>query len=118
MIEESAWPEIPFEPWSQTCGALHLWTQMVGKYRLAHTPWVNHSWHATLYVTPVGLTTGPVHEPGGCVEIIFDLREHVLRVRHASGRSRHFRLEPMSVAEFLDHLGEAIAAIGGQFDIH
>ena len=44
------WPAIPYEEWRETCSALHLYAQMVGKYRLARTPWVNHSWHATLYV--------------------------------------------------------------------
>ena len=55
-----AWPAIPYPDWRETCTALHLWSQIVGKYRLAHTPWVNHSWHATFYVTPRGLTTGSV----------------------------------------------------------
>src|SRR5689334_960042 len=50
-------PEIPYESWRETCSALHLYTQIVGKYRLARTPWVNHSWHATLYVNARGLTT-------------------------------------------------------------
>jgi hypothetical protein len=49
------WPVLPpYDQWRETCSALHLWSQIVGKYRLAHTPWVNHSWHATLYVTPRG----------------------------------------------------------------
>lgn len=55
----SGWPDIPWEPWAETAEALHLWTQVLGKYRLAHTPWVNHSWHATLYVVPRGLRRGP-----------------------------------------------------------
>ena len=50
--EKMGWPALPYRDWAETCSALHLWTQIVGKYRLAHTPWVNHSWHATLYVTP------------------------------------------------------------------
>ena len=58
MTESDQWPDIPFEAWKDTCAALHLYTQIVGKYRLAHTPWVNHSWHATLYVNADGLTTG------------------------------------------------------------
>src|SRR5688500_4278589 len=57
---DAGWPALPYRDWAETCTALHLWTQIVGKYRLAHTPWVNHSWHATLYVTPRGLTTGMV----------------------------------------------------------
>lgn len=48
----SEWPALPYAEWCGTCDALHLWAQIAGKYRLARTPWVNHSWHATLYVTP------------------------------------------------------------------
>ena len=54
------WPNIPYAPWRETCSALHLYTQIVGKYRLAHTPWVNHSWHATFYINSCGLTTSLV----------------------------------------------------------
>lgn len=57
------WPDIPFEQWRGTCSALHIYSQIVGKYRLARTPWLNHSWHATLYVKTRGLTTSLV--PGG-----------------------------------------------------
>src|SRR5690606_34424918 len=51
----TCWPALVYSEWQETCAALHLWSQIAGKYRLAHTPWVNHSWHATLYVTPRGL---------------------------------------------------------------
>ena len=59
------WPEIPFEAWRETCSALHLYCQVVGKYRLARTPWVNHSWHATFYVNARGLTTSLVPDASG-----------------------------------------------------
>jgi hypothetical protein len=65
MSDNADWPAIPFEPWKDSCSALHLQTQIVGKYRLAHTPWVNHSWHATLYVNADGLTTGLVPDGAG-----------------------------------------------------
>ena len=55
-----AWPELPYAAWKDTCDTLHLWTQIVGKIRLAQTPWLNHSWHVTLYVTARGLTTSPI----------------------------------------------------------
>jgi Family of unknown function (DUF5996) len=54
------WPALPYGTWKNTCTTLHLWTQIVGKIRLAQTPWANHSWHVTLYVTPRGLTTSPI----------------------------------------------------------
>src|SRR5882724_11655223 len=53
----TVWPELPYTAWRDTCATLQLWTQIVGKIRLAQTPWLNHSWHATLYVTSRGLTT-------------------------------------------------------------
>ena len=51
------WPELPYEPWKDTLATLHMWTQIVGKIRLVQMPWINHSWHTTLYVSPRGLTT-------------------------------------------------------------
>jgi Family of unknown function (DUF5996) len=54
---ENNWPELPYSEWKDTCATLHLWTQIVGKIRLACTPWLNHSWHVTLYPTVRGLTT-------------------------------------------------------------
>ena len=54
------WPALPFAEWKETAATLHMWTQIVGKVRLALTPWINHSWHVTLYVTARGLTTSPM----------------------------------------------------------
>ena len=118
MSRPSPWPSIPYEPWAETCVALHLWTQIVGKYRLAHTPWANHSWHATLYVTPRGLTTGPVHEPGGCLTLAFDLVDHALVVESDGGAREAFALGPMNVADFFARTRGAVEAAGGTFRIH
>ena len=60
MPDAETWPSLPLEPWRETYAALHLWTQIVGKVRLAQTPWINHSWHVTLYPTAAGLTTSPI----------------------------------------------------------
>jgi hypothetical protein len=60
MPHETSWPLLPYDAWKDTCSHLHLMTQIVGKIRLAQTPWVNHSWHVPLYLTPRGLTTGPI----------------------------------------------------------
>ena len=106
------WPDIPYEPWRETCSALHLYAQIVGKYRLARTPWVNHSWHATLYVDARGLTTSLVPDAAG-IEIQFDLRDHVLCGRAADGRRATFPLRPMSVAEFHRRVVETVAWLGG-----
>ena len=112
------WPSIPYAPWSETCTALHLWCQILGKYRLAQTPWLNHSWHATLYVTPRGLTTGPVHERGGCLTLILDLVDHRLVVDATGGAREGFALEAMSVSDFHGRTRTAIEGVGGTFDIH
>jgi Family of unknown function (DUF5996) len=94
------WPDIPFEPWKDSCATLHLWTQIVGKYRLARTPWVNHSWHATLYVTASGLTTSAIPAGDESVQFDFDFVDHTLVGRVSDGSRYSFRLEQMSVAEF------------------
>ena len=112
------WPEIPYLPWAQTCTALQLWTQIVGKYRLARTPWLNHSWHATLYVDADGLTTGLVPDGTQAVAVRFDLRTHRLVVRASSGAASEFALEPMSVANFHRHFLHAIRAVGGTAVFH
>jgi hypothetical protein len=112
------WPALPFPQWRETCAALHLWSQIVGKYRLARTPWVNHSWHATLYVTPRGLTTGPVPDVGRTVTLAFDFREHVLRAETDAGSRESFALEPMSVAEFHRRTKALLADVGATPTMH
>ncbi len=111
------WPALPYADWAETCTALHLWSQIVGKYRLAHTPWVNHSWHATLYVTPRGLTTGAVPDGKRAITLSFDLREHVL-VGETHDARESFQLEAMSVADFLDRTAALVERLGGRMDIH
>jgi hypothetical protein len=117
MTDDAQWPAIPFEPWKDTCAALHLYAQIVGKYRLAHTPWVNHSWHATLYVNADGLTTGLVPDGPG-VTVQFDLQRQQLVASCPTGARSGFPLEPMSVAEFDRRFKEAIAALGGSPSYH
>ena len=113
----NGWPALPYAEWAETCAALHLWSQVVGKYRLAHAPWMNHSWHATFYVTPCGLTTGPVPDGDSATILTFDLKDHVL-----VGRTREMResfpLEAMSVAEFLERTSALVERLGGRVNIH
>ena len=106
------WPDIPYEAWHETCSALHLYSQIVGKYRLARTPWINHSWHATFYVNGRGLTTSLVPD-GLSIEILFDLRDHVVIGHAADGRRAEIRLEPMSVADFHAGFCELVGRLGG-----
>jgi Family of unknown function (DUF5996) len=97
---KSVWPAVPLEAWRDTAQTVHLWTQIVGKIRMARTPWINHSWHVTLYVSARGLTTGPIHHPRTTFEIEFDFAEQRLRVTTVDGDERAFALRPMAVADF------------------
>lgn len=103
------WPSLPFAQWQDTCETLHLWTQIVGKIRLARTPWLNHSWHVALYVTSKGLTTSPIPAADGRVfEIQFDFNHHVLSVEASDGTARDIGLRPMCVADFYAALMQAL----------
>src|SRR5437870_5722987 len=79
------WPALPFEAWRDTCQTLHLWTQIVGKVRMELSPFLNHWWHVTLYVTPRGLTTSSIPYQGGTFEVTFDRsEEHTLNSSHVA----------------------------------
>jgi hypothetical protein len=106
------WPALPYEAWKDTFATLHLWTQIVGKVRLAQTPWINHSWHVTLYVTPRGLTTSPIPYSEREFQIDFDFIDHALLIQTSDGETRRLALEPRSVAEFYDALMAALAEAG------
>lgn len=93
------WPELSFAEWKDTAITLHMWTQIVGKIRLIRSPWTNHSWHVTLYLTARGLTTSPIPHDNGIFEIRFDFIEHELRILKSDGAVRVLKLRPNSVAE-------------------
>jgi hypothetical protein len=93
------WPSLPFSEWKETARTLHMWTQVVGKVRLALTPWTNHSWHVTLYLTARGLTTSPIYFDSRPLQIDFDFVDHVLRIQ-AAGKEENISLKPKSVARF------------------
>jgi len=88
----TSWPELPTASWRDTYATLHLLTQTVGKIRLSRTPWLNHSWHVTLYVTARGLSTSPVPDGDEHFEIEFDFIDHVLRISTSRGTMRQFGL--------------------------
>ena len=102
------WPSLPLEQWSETCATLHMWTQIVGKIRLVQSPWVNHSWHATLYLTARGLTTSPIPCGTRMFQIDFDFVSHQLVVQSTDGGVGGFALEPQSVATFYARLMEEL----------
>lgn len=107
-----AWPRLDYLGWRETCSALHLYLQVAGKYRLAHTPWVNHAWHATFYVTPRGLTSSIIPD-GGNIEILFDLHVHRVVGTSGNGATASFALEPMTVATFHHRFVDMIRELGG-----
>lgn len=108
----SAWPVLDYAAWRDTGATLQRWTQVVGKVRLALTPWLNHGWHVALYVTARGLGTSAIHVGSGAFEIEFDFVAHRLVLRTSSGLDRGFALAPMSVADFYRRVMAELAAAG------
>jgi hypothetical protein len=94
------WPALPLEEWRDSYATLHMWTQIVGKVRLRQTPWINHSWHVTLYVTARGLTTSTMPHGTRSFEIDFDFVDHQLVVLRHDGARRSLPLGPRTVADF------------------
>jgi hypothetical protein len=110
--EPSAWPILPLEAWKKTAAALHLWMQIVGKIRLAQTPWINHSWHVPLYVTARGMTTSPMPHGSRTFQIHFDFIDHLLLIEAGNGATRQMALRPRSVADFYLELTTILADMG------
>src|SRR6266851_5401247 len=102
--QKETWPPLPAPAWADTYETLHMWTQVVGKIRLALAPPVNHWWHVTLFVTARGLTTSPIplddRTDDRTFEITFDFIDHQLRLDVSNGDSRTFALAPMTVEAF------------------
>jgi hypothetical protein len=94
------WPDIPYTAWKDTCTTLHLWTQVVGKVRLALTPWLNHSWHVPLYISARGLTTSPIYHGHLSFELEFDFIAHDLVLSTSHGTRKTLALKPQTVADF------------------
>jgi len=118
MTDHDAWPDLPLDAWEPTFATLHRWTQIVGKVRLARTPWINHSWHVVLYPTSRGLTTSPMADGVRTFDIDFDFVDHRLLVQTSDGRARGFALTPMPVAHFYARVLETLAALGIHVAIH
>ena len=108
----AGWPQLPVSDWSDTRDTVHMWTQIVGKVRLALAPPVNHWWHVPLYVNAVGLTTSLMPYRGAGVEIVFDFTAHALHIRTTWGATRVMALEPRSVADFYAEFGAHLSALG------
>lgn len=109
---QDAWPELPHEAWRETHATLQLWTQIVGKIRLVFTPWLNHSWHVTLFVTARGLTTTPIPHGTRVFQIDFDFIDHVIRLETSEGARRQIALQPQATADFYASVIAALADLG------
>jgi hypothetical protein len=112
------WPTLPFQPWKDTYATLHMWTQIVGKIRLVQTPWINHSWHTTLYVTSRGLTTSPIPYETRTFQIDFDFIDHKLFLQTSDGGVKTMALAPRSVADFYQELLAQLAELNLPVQIH
>jgi hypothetical protein len=113
MTDDQDWPELPLEAWQDTYATLHMWTQIIGKIRLAQMPYLNHWWNATLYVTANGLTTSVMPYGKRAFQIDVDLCNHLVRVSTDRRDERVLPLRAQSVAEFYAALMRALA----EFDL-
>ncbi|HEX5107480.1 MAG TPA: DUF5996 family protein [Vicinamibacterales bacterium] len=111
-VDAQSWPSLPFDAWKDSSQTLHLWLQIVGKIRLAQSPWTNHSWHTTLYLTASGLTTSVMAHGARSFQIDFDFLEHALVIRTDSGRGARIALEPQPVATFYARVMRELTGLG------
>jgi hypothetical protein len=109
---DAVWPELPLAEWQDTCSTLHMWTQIVGKTRLALAPMENHWWQVALYVTPRGLTTSAMPCGERTFAVDFDFIDHVLCVSVSDGATRRLELTPRSVADFYAAYMAALGDLG------
>ncbi|MCW3115514.1 MAG: hypothetical protein JWR18_3910 [Segetibacter sp.] len=117
MNRDKEWPRLDFNEWKETLYTVQLWTQIVGKIRLRHLPWLNHSWHVTLYVSPKGLTTGSIPYRDGLFQLDFDFVQHQVIIQTGK-EDRVVKLYPRSVASFYKELMENLKAAGIEATIH
>ena len=118
MTQPDAWPTLTISEWDDTRDTFHMWSQIVGKVRLALTPMLNHWWQVTLYVSARGLTTALMHAGPIGVEMEFDFVDHVLAIRTSDGRRRDVKLEPRSVASFYDETMTSLRDLGISVSIY
>jgi hypothetical protein len=118
MMASMEWPELTLEEWTDTRDTLQLWTQVVGKVRLALEPMVNHWWQVTLYVSSRGLTTSLMHAKGVDLEMEFDFIDHHLDIRTSTGESRRVAMRPRSVADFYAATMDSLKNLNLDMRIH
>ena len=109
---EAEWPALPLEQWKDTYATLHMWTQIVGKVRLALTPLINHWWNVPLYVNARGLTTSAIPYPNRPFELCFDFLDHQLVLQMSDGSRTMLPLTAMTVADFYQKVLEMLRSSG------
>jgi hypothetical protein len=107
-----SWPALPLEAWQDTYATLHMWTQIVGKVRLAQSPLINHWWEVPLYIGARGLTTSAIPYQRGIFEVEFDFLQHNLVIKTSEGRDKIIPLAPRSVADFYNEFMAALTGLG------
>jgi hypothetical protein len=112
MTPADEWPSLPFSEWRDTCGTLHMWTQVIGKIRLAQAPLINHWWQVPLYVTSRGLTTSPIPYGARTFQMDFDFIDHRLTITTSDGATESFALRPCTVADFYGEVMQRLKALG------
>jgi hypothetical protein len=117
-VKSDFWPELPLEAWNETHATLHMWMQIVGKIRLTQSPWINHSWSVTLYVTSRGLTTSAIPYGNRIFQVDFDFIDHQLLIRSGEGRVGAVPLRPQSVASFYSQVWSELERLGLRVKIH
>lgn len=117
-MKKNAWPELKFEGLKDTIATVQLWAQVVGKIRLKKMPWINHSWHVALYVSPRGLTTGSITYEDGIFEMEFDFNEHKLLITSSNGANEKIDLYPRTVASFYKEVFDKLTLLGIRVKIY
>src|SRR5438067_5099626 len=112
MSTRTTWPDLPLAAWSETCDTLQLWTQIVGKVRIALTPLINHWWNATFLVNARGLTAPAMPYGGRTFDVTFDFVHHRLLIETSDGNIESFLLEPMAVADFYAEFMQRLRRLG------
>ena len=114
---DTKWPVLSYKEGKATYDTLHMFTQIVGKIKLATLPWVNHSWHITLHITPTGLTTHNMPYKNENFQIDFDFIEHQLKIKTDKNEFRSFDLRGISVADFYRKIFEKLDELGIEIKI-
>ncbi|QHS59404.1 DUF5996 family protein [Chitinophaga agri] len=118
LLQQDNWPVLKFDELKGTLAAVHLWTQIVGKIRLRKMPWLNHSWHVTLYVTAHGLSSGSMPYEHGIFQMDFDFQQHQLIITTSKGNRETVALAPGTVADFYKEVFRKLSAAGVTLSIY